>query len=512
MLTRRDFLRIAGTGILVSGFGCAAKAARKARKRPNIIYLMSDDQRWDTLGCYGNPEFKTHNLDKLAEQGVLFENCYYAVSICMPSRATVLTGQFMSRHRCGFDRPTDYTISRSEFALTYPMALRKAGYRTGFIGKLGFAVTEEKVRPCRELWKNPDYMPAGQFDYWRGWPGQAPRGEYWPKDFGPKESHEKTRHPHLTDVMGDLILDFVRTNPADKPFCLSVSFHAPKGALVPSDAKPEYDKQFDGVRFKLPGNYVAGENDDLPDLIKRNWRGLDYHRRYTWTPELYQKFVRRQAALGYGIDVVVGRLVKELKDRGLLENSVIIYTSDNGFFNGSHGLDGKALLYEESMRAPLIVFDGRLPRRMRGRRLRELISTVDFAPTIMDLADLSTRDSMQGVSFKPLIEGRDVRWRDAVFLENNFTQFKALPLAQAKDDPQALAKTKRDSLRCHGIRAERWKYIRFFEVEPVFEELFDLKGDPLEQHNLAAEAKYANVLDELRARCDRLYKLASSRT
>ncbi|MBL7189802.1 MAG: sulfatase [Phycisphaerae bacterium] len=510
-MNRRDFLKIAGLAILAPTVGCITQAARKARKRPNIIYLMSDDQRWDTLGCYGNPEFKTHNLDNLADQGVLFENCYYAVSICMPSRATILTGQFMSRHRCGFDRPTDYTISRPEFARTYPMVLRKAGYRTGFIGKLGFVVTEKKERPCRKLWKSPEHMPADRFDYWKGWPGQAPKGQYWPKDFGLKESYEKSKRPHLTDIMGDLILDFVRTNPAGKPFCLSVSFHAPKGALVPADVKPEYDRQFEGVKFKLPPNYVAGPNDKLPDLIKRNWRGLGYHRRYTWTPELYQKFVRRQAALAYGIDVAVGRLVKELKDKRLLDNTVIIFTSDNGFLNGSHGLDGKTLLYEESMRAPLIVFDGRLPAEMRGRRLTQLISTVDFAPTIADLAGSPVPNVMQGKSFKPLIEGRDMRWRDAVFMESNFTQFKAVPLAEAKDDPEALAKTKRDSLRCHGIRTERWKYIRFFETEPVFEQLFDLKSDPIEQHNLAGDPKHAKVLEKLRAQCDRLNRYAHDR-
>ncbi len=507
-MNRRKFLKITGSGAAACAFGCVTRAGRQRKSSPNIIYLMSDDQRWDTLGCYGNPEFKTHNLDKLAEQGVLFENCYYAVSICMPSRATVLTGQFMSRHRCGFDRPTDYTISRAEFTLTYPVVLRRAGYRTGFIGKLGLAVTEKKQRPCRNLWKNAEYLPTDQFDYWGGWTGQAPAGGYWPKDFGLKKSYEASERPHLTDIMGDLIIDFIRTNPAEKPFCLSVSFHAPKGALVPADVKPQYDEPFKDVKFKLPENYVAGPNEKLPDLIKRNWRGLGYHRRYTWTPELYQKFVRRQAALTYGIDVVVGRLVKELAEKRLLENTIIIFTSDNGFFNGSHGLDGKTLLYEESMRAPLIVYDGRLPAGKRGRRLTQLVSTVDFAPTMVDLAGLRIPDSMQGMSLKPLMDGRDVSWRDAVFMENNFTNYKIVPLGEAKSDGEALARTKRDSLRCHGIRTDRWKYIRFFEVDPVFEQLFDLKNDRLEQQNLAGDPKYADVLDELRAQCARLNRYA----
>jgi arylsulfatase A-like enzyme len=474
-------------------------------KRPNIIYLMTDDQRWDTLGCYGNPEFKTHNIDRLAAEGVVFENCYYAVSICMPSRATVLTGQHMSRHRCGFDRPTNYTISRAEFEMTYPAVLRRAGYRTGFIGKLGFAVTEVKKAPCRKLWRSPEYMPSDRFDYWQGWAGQAPKGGYWPKDYGLEKSYKGKGQPHLTDVIGDLIVDFVGSNPADKPFCLSVSFHAPKGSLAPDDVKPEYKRLFKDVVFRLPGNYVPGTNDNLPELIKRNWRGLKYHEKYTWTPELYQKFVRRQAALAYGVDVVVGRLVKKLEERNFLDNTVIIFTSDNGFMNGSHGLDGKALLYEESMRAPLIVYDGRLPKGKRGRRVKELISTVDFASTILDLARTGIPNSMQGMSFKPLIYGRRVNWRDAVFMENNFTSNKIVPLEDAQDDPEELAKTKRESLRCHGIRTERWKYIRFHELDPVLEQLFDLENDPLEQHDLASDRQYAKVLETMRRRCAELY-------
>ena len=501
-MNRRRFLQtVAPIALLGSpGHRVWAKRARKS-KRPNIIYLMTDDQRWDNFGCYGNPEFKSHNVDKLAAEGVLFENCYYAVSICMPSRATVLTGQYMSRHRCGFDRPTNYTISRAEFELTYPAVLRRFGYRTGFIGKLGFAVTDEKVAPCRNLWRDIENMPSGWFDYWKGWTGQVPKGGYWPKDYGLEKSYKAAERPHLTDVVGDLIIDFVETNPADKPFCLSVSFHAPKGALALDDVKAEYDRPFENVTFKLPGNYVAGANKNLPDLIKRNWRGLKYHEKYTWTPELYQKFVRRQAALAYGVDVAVGRLVRKLEEKNFLDNTVIIFTSDNGFMNGSHGLDGTALLYEESVRAPLIVYDGRLPREKRGRRLKQLVSTVDLASTILDLAGADVPDSMQGMSFKPLFEGRKVSWRDAVFMENNFTSNKIIPLEEAQNDPEELAKTKRDSLRCHGIRTERWKYIRFHELDPVLEQLFDLKNDPLEQHDLANKLQYAEVLETMRRRC-----------
>lgn len=326
-----------------------------------------------------------------------------------------------------------------------------------------------------------------------------------PKDYGPEKSREGNSRPHLTDVIGEQICDFIETSPANKPFCLSVSFHAPKGALVPEDVKPEYGRLFQNVTFKLPGNYVAGTNENLPDLIKRNWRGLGYHQKYTWTPELYQKFVRRQAALAYGVDGVVGRLMESLKKRNFLDNTVIIFTSDNGFMNGSHGLDGKTLLYEESMRAPLLVYDGRLPKEKRSRRLKQLISTVDFASTIVDLAGVTVPESMQGMSFRPLIEGRDVNWRDAVFMENNFTSYQIVPLEEARNDPKELAKTTRDSLRCRGIRTERWKYIRFHEVDPALEQLFDLKNDPLEQHNLATDPQHERVLKTMRRRCEELY-------
>ena len=515
MYNRRQFLKKTGVFAIAGGVMPVAKvwgAKSRSVSRPNIIYLMSDDQRWDTMGCYGHPEFKTKNLDALAADGVLFENCYYAVSICMPSRATVLTGKYMSTHRCGFDRPTNYTISRAEFSLTYPAILKKAGYRTGFIGKVGFAITEKKTLRKKRGEKSVK-LASEYFDYWQGWPDQAPKGGYWPPNYGLKSSYQKDSRPHLTDIVGDLIGDFIDTNNADKPFCLSVSFHAPKGALKPADAKPEYNKIFDGVTFQKPENYVPGLNEKLPDVIKRNWRGLfPYHKRYTWTPELYQKFVRRQAALTYGIDVQVGKLMAKLRDKGLLDNTVIIFTSDNGFFNGSHGLDGKALLYEESMRAPLIVWDPRLDGSKRGQRLPQLVSTVDYAPTIIDLAGANIPDAMQGMSLKPLIQGqKHPKWRDAVFMENNFTQNKIVPIEEAKNNPEALAKTNTDSLRCHGIRTEQYKYIRFFELDPVFEELYDLKSDPLEQKNLATDPKHTKVLQELRRKCSDLKRYASGK-
>lgn len=489
----------------------ASQEALATQDRPNIIFLMTDDQRWDSFGCYGMPEFKTQHIDYLAQQGVIFDSAFYAVSICMPSRVTMMTGQYISKHQCGFTHPYNFTVSHQAFANSYPAVLKRAGYRTGFIGKLGFAVTEQAVRPNRpegydfqrHLGKTFDYFAADAVHFDKN------RVVLWPKEDAELARIHKGR-PVNERVLrtGDAMLHFLDTQPPDKPFCLSVSFFGVKNSGQRS-IYPEHYQLFADARMSVPANWVEGANDKLPEVVKQNWRGVPLHQRFHSTRKGYQKLVRGFAAQGYSVDQQVGRLVAKLKERDLLNKTVIIFTSDNGRFHGCHGLHDKALLYEESVKAPLIIFDGRLPQEKRGRREKALISSVDYASTIVSLAGFTPPESMQGKSFTSLIHGsrKADTFRDAVFFENLFLNKLYNTGANAHQMNREFISSNR-SYRCRGVRTNRWKYFIYYEHKPAIEELYDLDQDPGEQHNLATDPDHQDILKSLRAQCEQMYQEA----
>ena len=480
--------------------------------RPNIIFLMTDDQRCDNLGCYGPPEFKTPNIDKLAKQGVLFEKAFYAVSICMPSRVTMFTGRYISNHKVGFSIPYDQTLSQSDFADSYASQLKGAGYRTGFVGKFGFAVTDEMQRP-NEI-KGYDFKQhlTKHFDYFISDGTHTGGGrKIWAEDDAKlKAIYEKKPKTGRTLRNGKAMLNFIDTQPKDKPFCLSVSFHAVKHDNNAHLHRPHFDL-FKNEKFPVPDNWVEGANPKLPKVVVDHWRGHRLHVKRSSTPAQYQRLVRRFAAQGYTVDQQVGLLVEKLKEKGLLENTIIIYTSDNGRFQGSHGLFDKALLYEESVKQPLIVFDGRAAEGKRGRRVTGLISSVDIAPTILALAGLPAPSSMQGSSFSKILDqSQDMsKWQKSVFMEQLFVQSLRNAGTKKKAD-EIIAKTiaQNKSYRCHGVRTDRWKYFIYYEHNPKIEELYDLQADPLEQENLVDHPEHSETLKQLRKQTQEMYAAA----
>ncbi len=497
-LSRRDFIRLAGVcAALVPGYTCFAQrlvGSESSQERPNIIFLMSDDQRWDAIGCMGNPVIKTPNMDRLAGEGVLFENAFLTTSICMASRASIMLGQFESRHKCNFERPSNRTISYAEFDKSYPRLLQKAGYRTGFIGKFGFAVSKDKIQNCplnpdgtrdgrKQLWKEQQYMPADKFDAWYGFPGQ---GRYFAKGGGGK---------HLTQVMGEKAREFFQGCKPGWPFCLSISFKAPHG---PTQPDPAYKDMYTDV--KIPRQVNDGDEyfEKLPKVVREHWRGRRVYKNEAG-PDRYQEFMTRYYQCISGIDVVIGQIRDELKRLKLSNNTIIIYTSDNGYFCGSKGLGGKCLPYEESIRTPLIVFDPRLDESKRGKRCRQLVMNVDFAPTMLDMAHVEIPAEMQGKSLLPLIEEKKVEWRESIFTENNFTSHFMPALSDAGDQRQKVLER---SVRSKSVRTERYKYIRYFEQRPMIEELFDIRSDPIEAFNLADKPEYTDILSSLRKLCD----------
>ena len=484
----RTFLIILFTFLLPLSYSLAEKA------RPNIIYIMTDDQRWDTFGCYGRPEFQTTHIDKLAKEGVIFDNVYFAVSICAPSRATVMTGRYFASHQSGFSYPFNRRLTKEDFDNTYPAIFKNAGYRTGFIGKFGMFTERGGV-------KSENY-----FDYY------AVRGRFIPKD--DKELahiYRKERDPkERTLKKGDAMIHFLDSQPKDKPFCLSVSFDAVKNNRD-EDMYGPHTAIFENKTMSVPQNWVEGMNKKMPEVVQKYARGYRLHKTETSTPALYQKVARRFATQGYTVDQQVARLMKKLKEMNVLDNTIIIYTSDNGRFHGSHGLFSKALLYDDVMKAPFIVYDGRVAKRKRGYRESALVSFVDIAPTIIAMAGLEIPESMQGRDFSNILNKTQDRntWRDYVFMENLFIEeiFKArIKGVEDLDEVNTQIIEGNRSYRSRGVRNTKYKYFVYYEQHPAIEELYDLSKDPQEMNNVAHDPSYKKVLVQLREKTEDLYQ------
>ena len=495
--------------IIALVFAClgAAHAAESIQpasggsEQPNIVFLMTDDQRWDTLGCYGRTDVRTPHIDKLAEQGVIFDNAYYAVAICMPSRTTMFTGRYFSDHRVGFTYPYNRTLPAGEFADSYPARLKDAGYRTGFIGKFGI-----------RLEKLPKTV-AEHFDFFAGISTTSGNGPHFPKDDKELQHiYRKNRNPkERTLIKGDAMIRFLETQPKGQPFCLSVSFDAVKNDRD-SDMYGPHVKLFEDQQMWVPENWVEGKNQKLPKVLD-HCRGTYLHMDRTSTPELYQTLARRFAVQGYTVDQQVARLMAKLEEMDVMNNTIIIYTSDNGRYHGSHGIYDKAILYDEAMKEPLIIFDGRPGKAGGGRRIDAMVSSVDVAPTILALAGVDAPKAMNGENLSGLIDGpQDLNgWRDSVLMENFFIQ----EIWKVQKNPNKAKALNEDivannrSYRSRGVRTERYKYFSYFEHDPVIEELYDLEKDPHEQHNLVSNPEYSELLTKLRAKTDELHKEAT---
>lgn len=462
---------------------------------PNIVFLMTDDQRWDTIGSYGSEDAITENIDKLAAQGVIFDNAYHAVAICMPSRTTIFTGRYFSDHQIGFTYPYKRTLPAEEFAQSYPALMKKAGYRTGFIGKFG-------VR----LEALPETV-AEHFDFYAGISTTSKKGPHFPKS-DKKLAHifRKDRDPkERTLIKGDAMIRFLETQPKSQAFSLSVSFDAVKNDRD-TDMYGPHVELFKDKKMQVPDNWVEGKNERLPKVLDYS-RSTYLHMTRTSTPELYQTLARRFAVQSYSVDDQVRRLVAKLEEMDVLDNTIIIYTSDNGRYHGSHGLYDKAIQYDEAIKQPLIIFDGRADKENRGRRIDAMVSSADIAPTILSLAGLEIPAVMKGLDLIPLMNGNQdmTKWRDGVLTENFFIQelirTRGKNVEAMNDD---VVKNNR-SYRSRGIRTTKYQYFEYFEHTPVIEELYELANDPGEQNNLALDPNYQSTLTEMRKKAAKLY-------
>lgn len=475
----------------------ATHAQAAGQLRPNILFIFTDDQRFDAIG-YENPQIQTPNLDRLAKNGVIFENCFVNTSICAVSRANVLTGQYPLRHGV-----TDFykILDNHQLKQTYPALLRDAGYYTGIVGKWGIGHTVENT-----------YVAVPFFDFWAGASHQT---LYWHdqdcpyvtkngaenictcgkaiNEDGPGPGGHQSSSSHLknplhtdTDIFPIKVKQFLAARDPDKPFCLSLFYKAPHMPVSGWD-RFKYADTYEGVTFTLAETATKEMADARPGFLKseKTMHGVDRGYNYLANPESFQQHLRDYNRLVTGMDDSVGKVMDLLEQAGVAENTVVLFTSDNGQFELDHGFLGKWLMYEPSLRVPGFVYDPRLPEALRGRRIDPLITTIDYTATLLDLAGIPVPETMSGRSFLPLLEEtpQEKPWPSEFFYDHPYKHHGDIPLI-------------------YGVRTERYKYTRYRSQDPAFEQLFDLENDPNETRNLVDDPECAAMLKSLRSKTD----------
>ncbi len=477
-VTRREALKLLGASTAALGLArrpAGAEARAAPSRPPNIVVFMTDDQRWDALSAAGNPILKTPGIDRIASAGARFTEAFVTNALCGPSRASFMTGLYSHAHGyiSNADPPAFEHQQGIEARTTYVELLRDAGYRTALIGK----------------WHLRGSPADSGFEHWVTFPWQ---GTYFDPDMVANGAPVRMRG-HSCDVVGDQALAFLREAPDDRPFCLLVHFKAPHRSWEPP---PRFADAFAGVEIPAPRTFedrLAGRPEALrrasnaiADMTDFAQRGVppDLPREERKRRNL-QELVKNYYRVLLAVDENVGRVLDLLDERGLTRGSVLVYTSDNGFFLGEHDLFDKRLMYEPSIRVPMLfAWPGRVPAgRVVGRHM---VLNVDLAPTLLEVAGVAARPSaLHGSSFLPLAEGREVAWRDAFLYE--YFEYPAAHCVRKN----------------RGIRTERYKLIHFFE-EPQDWKLYDLAADPDESVNLAALPRHRARVGELRQRLARL--------
>lgn len=426
-------------------------------KRPNIIFILTDDQRWDALGVAGNPIVQTPEMDALANAGTYFKNAFSTTPICAASRASILTGLYERTHGYTFQKPR---LKQPYADIIYPKLLKENGYHLGFFGKLGVIIDA-----ANQYFDQSDFYDRG---------GSPDRRGYFYKKIG-KDT------VHLTRYTGYQAQEFIKNAPADKPFCLSLSFSAPHGHDNAAEQYFWQDKSADLYKNIQIPEPLLGEDEyfnRLPKEVRDGFNRVRWNWRFD-TPEKYQQMVKGYYRMITEIDNEIGQIRNQLKQKGIDDNTIIIVMGDNGYFLGDRQLADKWLMYDVSIRIPLIIYD---PRVKKSSSVDEMVLNIDITKTMMDMAGITAPKNYQGRSLTPLLVNNKTNLnRDAILLEHLW------------DNPNIPSS--------EAIRTERWKYLRYRLIKAP-EELYDLKNDPLEKKNLASDIQYAKILDKLRKECE----------
>ncbi|MBK1876881.1 sulfatase family protein [Pelagicoccus mobilis] len=433
--------------LLVLSFGEEARIWAKS-ERPNIVFILIDDQRYDFLSFLDHPWIETPRIDELASHGMYFDQAFVTTSLCSPSRASIVTGVYAHTHGViDNDTPVPENLD------TFPKELQKGGYHTGFVGKWHMGGSND--------------MPRPGFDYWASFRGQGPYND--PEMNIDGEVYQKKGY--TPDVLTDLAVEFIEEQTqSDKPYFLYLSHKSIHEDFTPAR---RHAGRYSDLEIPLPESFGNSEANyaGKPDWLKKqrvSWHGaerdygiLDYGS--------FDRFFQLYSECMLGVDESVGRIADTLERLGELDNTVIIYFSDNGYLIGEHGLIDKRVMYEESIRVPAFIH---WPSKIKEASVNsEFVLNVDLGPTILDIAGIGTPESMHGESFLPLIEGESDGWRQD-FVYEYFI------------DPNAV-----QTPTIFGLRTKDYSYMTYHGVWDLFE-LYDMQKDPNQRNNLLGEVDY----------------------
>ena len=436
-------------------------------ERPNIVFFFADDQTISTLGCYGNEVVQTPNIDSLAEQGTLFRNAFVSQAICWVSRTTILSG-LVGR---SYGMPGNADQARPDAVETlYSDILRESGYRTGYFGKWHAKMPKD--------FKQEDHFDEFEAIFRRPFYKEMPDGSL----------------RHETELIVDKGIEFLKSQPKDQPFALNMWFnacHAEDGDRRPGIGHFPWPRAVDGmyedIEMAPPRLNDPAIFEEQPDFLKTTINRERFFWRWN-TTEKYEINMRAYYRMVSGIDGAIGRFIEALEEAGLADNTIIVYSADNGYHMGNRGFAGKWSHYDESLRVPLVVYDPRVARSQRGQVTDALALNLDFPSTFLDWAGAETPSRYQGQSLRPVVEGgKPDDWRTETFHEH-FAVRNRIPAFE-------------------GVRNEQFKYVRYFD-HGNYEFLHDLKNDPDELVNLADNPEYAKTLQNMRVRTnDRVAEL-----
>ncbi len=448
-----------------------AQSDRQQQRPPNIVFILVDDLRWDDFGAAGHPFVKTPNIDRIGNEGARFRNAFITDPLCSPSRASFLTGQYPHTHGI-----TD-NVNRSAAShqlITFPFLLRQSGYTTAFIGKWHMG--------------NDDSRRPG-FDRWVSFKGQ---GSYLDPEIN-DDGKDVKPDGYITDLLTGYAVEFIKRR-HDKPFMVYLAHKAIHPEVMQHDdgsvnlahaekfiPAQRHRNLFSGE--KIPRRPSAGRPPTGKRALERTIGDLPPLGANTATSD--EAVLGRLRSL-MAVEEGVGEILKALKETGQLDNTVIVFTSDNGYFYGEHGLSvERRLAYEESIRMPLLI---RYPKAIKGGVVRdEFALNIDLAPTLLELAGVSSSIRMEGRSLVPLLKGTKTDWRKSFLVE--YYSDKVFPRVH--------------QMGYKAVRNERWKYIHYFELEGM-DELYDLKADPYEIKNIIRQPGASKIVEEMKQEMDRL--------
>jgi N-acetylglucosamine-6-sulfatase len=457
-----------GAGLVAGALSIAAAGSREPRAADavqplarvagatprNVVFILSDDHRYDAMSFMGHPIVKTPNMDRMAAAGVHLRNAFVTTSLCSPSRATILTGRYAHQHRI-----VDNNSATPEGTIVFPEYLQQAGYQTAFIGKWHMG--------------NDQGGPQPGFDHWVSFRGQ---GSYLPTPEGLNVDGKKVpQKGYITTELTNYALDWLKARDRSKPFFLYLSHKGVHADFVPED---KYKGTLASPRLKPPASqqYSEAEEAKRPRWVRdqrNSWHGVDYP--YNSHLDITEYFERYAETLR-SVDDSIGQVLDYLQSEHLLDSTLVIYMGDNGFAFGEHGIIDKRTAYEESMRVPMLMqcpalFGG-------GRVVTQVVANLDIAPTVLDAAGLVPPAAMVGASMLPLAEEKTVPWRSELlyeyYWERNFPQ-----------TPTTFA-----------LRGDQYKFIRYYGRWDI-DELYDLEADPMEMHNLADDPAYAKTAKQM---------------